>query len=131
MVITPKPRCNNELLSMLSLLEFITPLDAALLTEQNQICFLSQRLRGTHFERGASHTASLAAPLSAVTQIHSYRRLPDLLLMRLIGIFPDSYHHIYVPCMDEEMLQVFIRFGIFIFVIFFSSNSFKKYIILT
>lgn len=50
MVITPKPSWNNELVSMLSLLEFITPLDAALLMEQNLIGFHSQLLRGTHSE---------------------------------------------------------------------------------
>lgn len=33
MVITPKPSRSNELVSMLSLLEFITPLDATLLLE--------------------------------------------------------------------------------------------------
>lgn len=44
MVITPKPSRGNELVSMLSLLEFITPLNATLLMERNLICFHSQLL---------------------------------------------------------------------------------------
>lgn len=53
MVITPKPSRGNELVSMLSLLEFITPLDATLLMERNLICFHSQLLKGTPWEGGS------------------------------------------------------------------------------
>lgn len=59
MVITPKPRWNNEFVCMLSLLEFITPLGAALLMEQNLICFHSQLLKGTH-SLGSSESNSHA-----------------------------------------------------------------------
>lgn len=57
MVITPKPSRSNELVSMLSLLEFITPLDAALLMERNLICFHSQLLKGTPWEGGLANDA--------------------------------------------------------------------------
>lgn len=55
MVITPKPSRSNELVSMLSLLEFITPLDATLLMERNLICFHSQLLKGTPPGGGGAH----------------------------------------------------------------------------
>lgn len=66
MVITPKPSWNNELVSMLSLLEFITPLAAtAPLMEQNLICFHSTLLKGTQCEGSSESNRRIGREMSS------------------------------------------------------------------
>lgn len=98
MVITPKPGWNNELDSTLSLLEFITLLDAALLMEQDLICFHSQLLQGTH-----THTHTPSGTLHQVTPVVTCPAALELLICiqlthmygliswGLIGPLPTSY----------------------------------------
>lgn len=87
MVITPKPRCNNELVSMLSLLEFITPLDMVLLTEQILICFYSFSSKGCTL----THSAYMLVATCPATAIHTVSLDLMVHLMRLIRLVPDSY----------------------------------------
>lgn len=65
MVITPEPGWNNELVSMLSLLEFITQLDAALLMEQNLICFRSQLLKWKQSEGSSESNRRVGCDMSS------------------------------------------------------------------
>lgn len=86
MVITPKPRCNNELVSMLSLLEFITPLDTVLLTEQN-LFFRANSSKGCTL----THSACMLVATCPATAIHTASSDLMIHLMRLIRLVPDSY----------------------------------------
>lgn len=84
MVITPKPSWNNELVSMLSLLEFITPLYTALLVEQNLICFHSPTLLTGALNQTVVFACDGSSSTLKTTHTHTVNRHLSAQLMRLI-----------------------------------------------
>lgn len=111
MVITPKPSWSNELVSMLSLLEFITPLDATLLMERNLICFPSQLLKGK--AQNQTHMSVVPYPGATRNYSQTYSRhtyisssnetdwsFPCFLLSHVVA--HHAFTQMHDPCKSEE-----------------------------